>query len=157
MTPAEGIEVFLRSLDTAEPVVCVSAVAWKHAAQPVAVPVLDSATGGERARRARLPAPESAIPFRAAGTDAEEIMAAVWAEVLGYERIGIDDDLFDLGADSLTALQASARLKELAGCELSLEHFFAQATIANLAKDIPTPRAAAPATAALEAWEEGEL
>ena len=157
MTPAEGVEVFLRSLDSAEPVVCVSTVAWKHAAKPISLSLPDGQGGEARTRRARQPAPESAIPFRDAGTVAEKLMAGVWAEVLGYERIGIDHDLFDLGADSLTALQASARLKALTGRELSLEHFFAHATIAHLAKDLPASSAAAPATVASGTWEEGEL
>jgi polyketide synthase PksJ len=157
ITPAEGVEAFLRALDTAEPVVCVSTVAWKHAAVPVALagPVHESGAG--RSEASRKPRPEITTPFRAAGTEAEKIMAGVWEEVLGYQGLGIDDDLFDLGADSLTALQASARWKEVRGSEFSLDDFFAQATIANLAKDLPDQPKAEPAFAAAGPWEEGDL
>ena len=135
MTREEGVEVFLRSLDTAEPVVCVSTVEWKHATRVVPVPgtASNETDRGEPPKNARRSRPEITTPFREARSDAEKLMAAVWAEVLGYEPIGIDDDLFDLGADSLTALQASARLKELTGRELSMERFFDNATVANLA------------------------
>ncbi|MDD2764699.1 MAG: amino acid adenylation domain-containing protein [Opitutaceae bacterium] len=156
LTPAEGADVFLRALDAAEPVVCISTVAWKHADRPAPLPGTDDHRDEERAPSTRKLRPEIATPFRAAATEAEKLMAGVWEEVLGYEHLGMEDDLFDLGADSLTALQASARLQELTGRDLSLERFFARATIAHLAEDLPAPFASAPAATG-ESWEEGEL
>ena len=82
-------------------------------------------------------------------------MAGIWAEVLGYEKIGADDDLFDLGADSLTALQASGRLRELTGRDLAMERFFEKATVENLAAGLPEPAGTAPNAKA--GWEEGEI
>lgn len=161
LTPAEGVEVFLRTLAAGEPTVCISTVAWRHAERPT--PLAESLTAPaaepSAAESKRKPRPETATPFRAASTAAEKLMGEVWGEVLGYDGLGIDDDLFDLGADSLTALQASARLKELIGRELSMERFFARATIAHLAEDLPVQTLAASSAPAAqsETWEEGEL
>jgi polyketide synthase PksJ len=159
MTPQEGVEAFLRTLDAAEPVVCISTVEWKHAVKAVPIPGAgaDQSNQAEKTTGTRQPRPEIATAFREAATNAEKLMSGVWEEVLGYERIGIDDDLFDMGADSLTALQASARLKELTGRELSMERFFDNATIANLAGDLPAAPEAAPQPVAAGNWEEGEL
>ena len=79
--------------------------------------------------------------------------------MLGYRQIGIDDDLLDLGADSLAALQASARLEELTGLGLSLEQFFSQATVAHPAEGAPGVRLLAGyrSGAGSGKWEEGEL
>ena len=161
LTPTEGVAVFLHALAAAEPTVCVSTVDWRHAERPSPVPGDTNAPTGAASTAAsnRKPRPEIATPFRAPQTGAEKLMADVWGEVLGYEGLGLDDDLFDLGADSLTALQASARLKEVVGRELSMDRFFAKATIAHLAGDLPSePAPATTHTAACGgSWEEGEL
>jgi len=161
--PAEGVGTFLRALATAEPVVCVSTVEWKYAEK--ALP-LNPPTGADKAAEKgaqapppRTPRPDQAVGYREPGTAMEKLLATVWAEVLGYDRIGLDDDLFDLGADSLTALQASARVKELTGSELSMERFFAKATVVHLAAGLPQTGAVAAEAAARNGvtWEEGDV
>lgn len=152
MTPTEGVQAFLHALSSAEPVVCISTVDWKHAANPQApAKTPDREQVAEPANR--RPRPDLPTPYLAPRTDAERLMAGVWQEVLGYDSLGAEDDLFELGADSLTALQASSRLKELTGSELAMDRFFDNATVANLAKGIATPTA----EPAGEKWEEGEL
>ncbi|WP_431963938.1 AMP-binding enzyme [Nocardia sp. bgisy134] len=80
---------------------------------PAAVVVLDQVPltpVGKLDRRA-LPEPvfQQAV-FRAPSTPLEEAVAAVFGEVLGAERIGLDDDLFSLGGTSLLATQVVERL-----------------------------------------------
>ena len=77
--------------------------------------------------------------------------------MLGYDKIGVEDDLLDLGADSLIALQASAQLEKLTGRKMPMEKFFAQATVAHIAQAYTDllPETATPA--ATPQWEEGEL
>jgi len=85
--------------------------------------------------RAALPDPERARV--AAGTaprsPVEERVAAVWAEVLDVERVGIEDDFFALGGHSLLATQIVSRLSRDFGVELGLRDFFAQPTVAGVA------------------------
>ncbi len=95
---------------------------------------------GKIDRRA-LPALEAARPdlataFAAPTTALEELLAGTWAEVLGLERVGIDDNFFALGGDSLLATQIMARLQVSLHVELPLRSLFDLATVAALARKI---------------------
>jgi polyketide synthase PksJ len=151
--PEEGYGVFLRALASAEPVVEVSTVDWKFAAASGVTPT--PAHKAEGAASPRKPRPDLAIAYREPASDASKMMAEIWAEVLGYDRIGADDDLFDLGADSLTALQASGRLRELTGRDLPMDKFFEKATVENLASGMTGTLPSAPSPK--NGWEEGEI
>src|SRR6185295_7938041 len=99
-----------------------------------ALPLLPS---GKIDRRA-LPAPELAdAPSRAAYEApqgaVEELIAAIWGEVLGIERVGVRDSFFDLGGHSLLATQVAARLGEALGIEVALQLLFERPTVAGLA------------------------
>ena len=90
---------------------------------------------GKVDRRA-LPEPERsrrAEDFVAARTPVEARVAAVWAEVLGIDRVGAEDDFFTLGGHSLLATQIVSRLARDFGVEISLRAFFAEPTVAGLA------------------------
>jgi acyl transferase domain-containing protein len=66
----------------------------------------------------------------------EQDIARVWQEFLGYDRIGIYDDFFEINGDSLTATQLITRLQHIYPVEISLQRFFEKPTIANLAQII---------------------
>lgn len=66
----------------------------------------------------------------------EELLSSIWAEVLKLDRIGSDDNFFQLGGDSLRAIQAVARIQERLCVELSATSLFRDPTIASLAKRI---------------------
>ncbi|HEV2843263.1 MAG TPA: AMP-binding protein, partial [Thermoanaerobaculia bacterium] len=80
---------------------------------------------GERARGARRYAPPR--------DPREERIAHLWAEVLGVERVGIEDDFFALGGHSLLAIRLVTRLREELGIELPLSRLFARPTVAGAA------------------------
>uniref|UniRef100_UPI00245451CC non-ribosomal peptide synthetase n=1 Tax=Nocardia neocaledoniensis TaxID=236511 RepID=UPI00245451CC len=84
--------------------------------------------------RKALPAPvfEAAV-FRAPTTPVEEIVAATFAEVLGLERVGLDDDFFALGGNSLTATRVAARLSAALESDIGVRELFESATVAALA------------------------
>jgi phthiocerol/phenolphthiocerol synthesis type-I polyketide synthase E len=62
--------------------------------------------------------PQQQTPFVAPSSDLERDVARVWREVLGLESVGVDDNFFDLGGDSLIAIQAMAQLKRELGMDI---------------------------------------
>ncbi|MBP3087526.1 condensation domain-containing protein, partial [Mycolicibacterium fortuitum] len=105
-----------------------------------AVVVLDAlplTVNGKLDKRA-LPAPEYADTdhYRAPSTATEEILAGIYAQVLGLERVGVDDSFFDLGGDSLTAMRLIAAVNAGFEAEVSVRTLFDAPTIAQLAPHI---------------------
>jgi amino acid adenylation domain-containing protein len=69
-------------------------------------------------------------------TKTEKALAAIWKEVLKVERVGIHDDFFELGGNSLVGIQLIMRMRKVFGVELSLATQFDNPTIAALAAEI---------------------
>ena len=91
--------------------------------------------------RTALPAPDGARPDLGTGfvvprTPTEEAVAAIWAGVLGVERVGVHDDFFDLGGHSLLATQVLARLHTAFGVRLGLIALFDRPTVAALGEAV---------------------
>jgi amino acid adenylation domain-containing protein len=96
---------------------------------------------------ARLPAPGTARPrlsieFRPPVTKIERVLAEIWTEVLGVDRLGIDDDFFDLGGHSLGAIQVMSRVNEAFATCLELYELFAKRTLRRLAARVEDELAA---------------
>ncbi|MGF7119705.1 amino acid adenylation domain-containing protein [Rhodococcus sp. BE178] len=86
--------------------------------------------------RKALPAPDFsslASEYRAPSTPTEEMLAATFAEVLGAERMGVDDDYFALGGNSLSATRVVARINAERGIRIDVRDFFDAPTVARLA------------------------
>ena len=70
--------------------------------------------------------------FEAPRTNTEQVLAAIWSEVLGIRSVGVNDNFFELGGDSILSIQIVARAKE-AGIYLTPKQLFQHQTIAALA------------------------
>ncbi|HEY7414192.1 MAG TPA: amino acid adenylation domain-containing protein [Ktedonobacteraceae bacterium] len=91
--------------------------------------------------RQALPAPDGVRPeletaYVPPRTEVEEILAGIWADVLGLEHIGISDNFFEIGGNSLTATRTISRIRETFQVELSLRVLFEMPDIAGLASAI---------------------
>ncbi|MFD8387471.1 amino acid adenylation domain-containing protein, partial [Streptomyces sp. NPDC059679] len=90
---------------------------------------------GKVDRRA-LPDPEfTGAVYRAPRNPLEETLAAVFCEVLGVNRVGIDDDFFGAGGDSIRSIQVVSRARAR-GVELSARDVFERRTVARLAEAV---------------------
>ncbi len=92
------------------------------------------------ALRGRLPEVEPQSGYVAPRTPVEELLAGVWAEVLGVERIGIHDDFFELGGHSLLATRVVSRVRAALDAEVPLAALFETPTVAGLARLIEERR-----------------
>jgi len=102
----------------------------------VTMEALPLSTTGKLDRRS-LPAPDAGRLQASSGyapprTDAEAALAAIWAEVLGVERVGVHDNFFVLGGDSIVSIQIVARANEV-GLRVQPRHVFSHQTVAELA------------------------
>ena len=103
---------------------------------PAAVVVIDAlplTVNGKLDTRA-LPAPEySAGAYRAPGSPTEEVLAGIYGQVLGLERVGVDESFFDLGGDSLSAMRVIAAVNKSFDAGLAVRAVFEAPTVAGLA------------------------
>lgn len=104
---------------------------------PAAVVVLETLplTSNNKLDTRALPAPEYGglgADYRAPGNAVEEILAGVYAQVLGVERVGVDDSFFDLGGDSILSMQVVARARA-AGVLCRPRDVFIEQTVSRLA------------------------
>ena len=107
---------------------------------PAAVVVVDAlplTPNGKLDTRA-LPAPEyrDGDRYRAPAGAVEEILAGIYAQVLGLERVGVDDSFFDLGGDSLSAMRVIAAANKSLDAGLAVRILFEAPTVAQLAPRI---------------------
>ncbi|MFB9881959.1 phosphopantetheine-binding protein, partial [Planobispora siamensis] len=101
---------------------------------PSAVVVLGALplTGNGKLDRAALPAPRMAGGGREPGTPVEAVLAGLFAEVLGVASVGVEDGFFDLGGDSISAIQLVARARA-AGLVIAPRDVFAHQSVRGLA------------------------
>ncbi|HSG40128.1 MAG TPA: non-ribosomal peptide synthetase, partial [Thermoanaerobaculia bacterium] len=98
--------------------------------------------------RKALPAPAGVNPeraFVAPRTPVETALAGIWADLLGVQKVGVEDDFFALGGHSLLATRALLRTYDALGVEIPVATFFDRPTVAALAEAVEAARRPAPA------------
>jgi len=99
-------------------------------------------TASGKIDRLSLPSPDSAATtsagpaYAAPRTPTEEAVAKIWADVLGVEKVGVDDDFFALGGHSLLATQIVAQLRSDFAVNLPLHALFTFPTVATLSQQV---------------------
>ncbi|MCP4661083.1 MAG: AMP-binding protein, partial [bacterium] len=109
----------------------------------VALPELPL-TPNRKVDRAALPVPERPQPegdLAAPRDPTEELLAGIWTEVLAVDRVGVDDNFFDIGGHSLLATQVVSRIRRIFEVELPLRRLFEAPTVAGLARSVQALRA----------------
>ena len=103
----------------------------------VVVEALPLTVNGKLDKRA-LPAPEyqNADHYRAPANAVEEIMADIYAQVLGLERVGVDDSFFDLGGDSISAMRVIAAINTTLDIQLAVRTLFYAPSVRSLSQQL---------------------
>ncbi|WP_375498305.1 amino acid adenylation domain-containing protein [uncultured Nostoc sp.] len=112
-------------------------------------------TANGKVDRHKLPAPSRERPqleqaYIAPQTDLERLLAGILSELLKIDRVGIDDNFFDLGGTSISILQVAVRVQQELGIELSAVKLFQYSTIGSLAKYLHSSQNSQPSSDKLQ-------
>jgi acyl carrier protein len=140
--PVEGVDALIRVVGAGLPQVVVSTVTPAFLRRAV------TATGGSDGQhvpsselhggvpKITHPRAHLATTFAAPRDEVEEMIATLWQEMLGISPIGVDDDFFELGGDSLIAVQLMFRLSAGLSVELTTQMLFDTSTVRRLAATV---------------------
>ena len=106
---------------------------------PAQIVVLDEVplTSSGKIDSKALPAPVfAATPFQSPHTETEKIIAGIYAQVLGIERVGVDDSFFDLGGDSLSAMRVIAAINAALDADLAVRTLFYAPSVRSLSEQL---------------------
>ena len=133
---------------------------------PAAIMVLEALplTSNGKLDTQALLAPEyrgTGSDYRAPATAAEEFMVGVYAQVLGIDRVGVDDSFFDLGGDSISAMRVIAAINSGLDVELAVHSIFDSPTVSGLSQQlggsVALPEANGPSFASVHGRDAAEV
>jgi acyl carrier protein len=134
VSPSEGVDIFLRIIGSEHPRVAVwpqeLGIAIEHEKS-----FLDIAPSLKLAKPSHS-RPDLQTPYAAPRNEHEQAIAEIWQELLGIQRVGIHDNYFELGGDSLLATQIIYRIRERFNVEVPINEFFEDVTVAALAERV---------------------
>lgn len=132
----EGVAAFERVLASGLPQVAVSTHDLLERMRQSQKFSVDSVAAVEDLEGAKLayPRPEMSVPFKEASTDLQKVMVRDWMHILGMDRVGVDDDFFELGGDSLKGMNVVNALEKRLGEVIHIEALFDTSSIAELSE-----------------------
>ena len=141
--PEEGVHVFNRILGTKLPHIVVSTqdlpalIEQNNSAEYLSQQLasIEGKLSSVNLSKAKHPRPNLGNDYVPPQSEIERLLADIWQEILGIERIGIYDNFFELGGNSINTIQIAAKASQK-GLELTSEQFFHYQTIAELAADL---------------------
>jgi acyl carrier protein len=80
------------------------------------------------------------VRYEAPQTPVQDVVASIWAKVLGVERVGIDDNFFELGGHSLLATKAMTRVREAFQVEMPLRELFEAPSVRKMGERVESTR-----------------
>ncbi|MBA4136617.1 MAG: non-ribosomal peptide synthetase [Opitutus sp.] len=98
--------------------------------------------------------PDLASPYIAPRTEAERTIAAAWCAVLNLERVGLDDNFYELGGDSLSLVTLVGRLRGAGYPAVTITDFFQFPTVGALARQLGKPALADSSSSSVQPWTE---
>jgi phthiocerol/phenolphthiocerol synthesis type-I polyketide synthase E len=145
--PLEGVEAFRRILSRGRfAQIAVSPLDLNRTIAAMRKRAEERSTAEPAAPRTAFPRPGLATAYVPPATETETRLAELWKGVLGLDQVGVQDNFFDLGGDSIIGIQIVARATVL-GLQFSPEQLFEHQTIAELAAWLSAPRDAQTAAA----------
>ena len=147
ISPTEGVDAFARIVSAnLSPQVVVSTRDFSSLIEEVraaTLPRLTEEIDKLQVSRPRHARPSVETPQVAPRNELEHRLAGIWQEILGIEEVGIHDDFFELGGDSIQAIQIISKINQ-AGLQLTPQQLFQFHTIAELAEVVGAVQTAAP-------------
>lgn len=137
MTPQEGMEAFMLLLRAASARHLVVSIGDLGDRLKMWVRMESQGPATEdQSTTTRHPRPILACPYAPPRTEIEKTLAQIWSEVLGVDKIGINDNFFQLGGHSLLGIRMIGKLRNEFGVEMHVRQIFTTPTIAQLAEAV---------------------
>ncbi len=127
--PQEGAAAFNRAIETGLSQIVVSSLDLKSLERQAIAASNEPQSTGQKFER-----PELDTDYTEPSSDIERTLVGFWSELLGVERVGVNDSFFDLGGHSLIAVRLFAMVKKAYRIEFPISILFEAPTIANCAK-----------------------
>jgi acyl transferase domain-containing protein/acyl carrier protein len=130
LSPDEGVRLLRQLLESATPAQI--AVIPHRDGRPIPAGALTDSTPADRPQRPEAGSTPVAAG-RTTGTSVEDRLADIWQQLLGRPRVAPEDDFFELGGDSITAVAMTGRIRDAFGVEVSIGSLFDYPNLAALA------------------------
>lgn len=135
LTSAEGVAVFDRTLALALPQSIISTSDLEHRINH-SITLSQMAEKASQSKIGLHKRPNITTPFVPASNWVEETLISIWQDILGIDQIGIEDNFFDLGGHSLTAIQIVSRIDRALSIKIGVDLIFKEPTIFSIASHI---------------------
>jgi acyl carrier protein len=141
--PQEGVEVFKRILSHAMLPQVIVSTRDIHTVLELAEPIpllVDLEATEQAIANTSYQRPDLQTAYVAPGNEIEQQVAAIWQNMLGIEKVGIRDNFFEVGGDSLTGTRMINQLRKVLAVDLSIRQLFTKPTIEGIAETIMQQR-----------------